>query len=171
MTRALCCHDEWPLSKRETTQSSATRQWHQRRHQFCTSIEFWRNLVWCVRLWVREEEMSTISKGLCISSGRLLISGSKKDKQRRGPGQQLVERGQVVTGSCLGLLWLVEYSLWSPHPKLHHSNILFHLTIVLNVIQDRNLSNQSVFEPVMGSGDDTCGKSSLTTFSSNSRVV
>lgn len=34
MAGALCCHDEWPLSERETTQRP--RQWHRQRHQFYT---------------------------------------------------------------------------------------------------------------------------------------
>lgn len=36
---------------------------------------------------------------------------------------------------------------------LHHSNLLSHAVIVLDVVQEWSLTNQSVFRPVMGSSD------------------
>lgn len=111
MARALCCHDEWPLSEKEATRSSTARQRHWQRHQFNTCQSRTKGR-WCVCVCVCE--MSTVLKSLWISSRRLLISSCNRTS--RG-----VARGQVVTGSCLGLFWLFACPLW-PHPVLHHFN-------------------------------------------------
>lgn len=130
MASALCCHDEWPLSKREMTQSLTTRQWHRQRRPFrtCQSRSEGSLRVLCV--------LNVSVKGLCVCSGWLLISSSKMTW--RSEAVSLYCGSQVVTRSCLGLLCLVGFSFLSS------------LVIALESIQAQTLWNQFNVRPVLG---------------------
>lgn len=114
MARALCCHDEWPLSTKKTTQSLTTGQWHHQgihsthvrgaQEEVAESVCVFvcvcthRTVCVCVCVYV----MSTVLKSLFISSRRLLICSSQRTSRgEERPGQRLLREG---TGGDMVLL-------------------------------------------------------------------